>query len=203
VTESLLGWLAGLPTTAAYAVLAVFSALENVFPPVPADVAVALGAFLAQRTGRSTLLLGTICWFANTASSAGMYFFARAYGPGFFTRGWGRHLVPAAALVALRRAYERHGALGIFVSRFLPGLRAGVTPFAGVVGLTPWRALVPAAAASAIWYTLIVGAATSLGLSWPAVRAFLERFNAALGVVAAVTTLALGFWLWRKIRPKP
>jgi membrane protein DedA with SNARE-associated domain len=169
---------------------------------VPADVAVALGAFLTQRTGRSTLLLGTLCWLANTTSSAGMYFFARAYGPDFFVRGWGRRLVPAAALETLRRAYARHGMAGIFFSRFLPGLRAGVTPFAGVVGLAPLRALVPAASASAIWYALIVGAATTLGLSWPVLRALLERLNATLGLIALVVTLAFGIWLWRRLRRK-
>ena len=42
--ERFLDWLSALPTPLTYAVLALMSALENVFPPVPADVAVALGA---------------------------------------------------------------------------------------------------------------------------------------------------------------
>src|SRR5512138_1230346 len=141
MTEQLLGWLSSAPAPLAYAVLLALSALENVFPPVPADVAVALGAFFAQRTGRSTLVLGLLCWLANTASSAGMYAWARARGPAFFATGLGSKLVPPAALRALHDAYERHGVAGIFFSRFLPGVRAGVTPFAGVVGLSAGRAL--------------------------------------------------------------
>jgi membrane protein DedA with SNARE-associated domain len=202
MTDNLLDWLASLPPAGALAFLLVLSALENVFPPVPADVAVALGAFLAQRTGRSTLLLGAFCWAANTASSAGMYLFARAYGPGFFTHGWGRRLLPAAALDTLQRAYDRHGVAGIFVSRFLPGLRAGVTPFAGVVGLSPARTLVPAATASAIWYALIVAAATTLGLSWPVMRHWLERVNSVLGLIALAVTALFVTWLWRRLHPK-
>jgi membrane protein DedA with SNARE-associated domain len=200
VTDGLLAWLAALPTTAAYAVLICLSAIENVFPPVPADVAVALGAFLAQRTGHSALVLGALCWLANTLSSAGMYVVARVYGPDFFTSGPGRRLVPAAALDVLRGAYARHGVAGIFVSRFLPGVRAAVTPFAGVVGLSPVRALVPAAAASGIWYALLVGAATGLGLAWPIVRALIERTMFALGLVGLLAAAAILYGLYRRAR---
>jgi membrane protein DedA with SNARE-associated domain len=200
VTDGLLAWLTALPTTAAYAVLICLSAIENVFPPVPADVAVALGAFLAQRTGHSVLVLGVLCWLANTFSSAGMYAVARVYGPDFFTSGLGRRLVPAAALDALHGAYARHGVAGIFVSRFLPGVRAAVTPFAGVVGLSPLRALVPAAAASGIWYAFLVGAATALGLSWPIVRALIERTMFALGVVGLLAAAAILYWLYQRAR---
>ena len=49
VADQFLDWVAGLPQAGVYAVLIVLSAVENVFPPVPADVAVVLGAFLSQR----------------------------------------------------------------------------------------------------------------------------------------------------------
>ena len=45
--ERLLDALAALPLAPTYLVLMVLSAVENIFPPVPADTAVALGAFLA------------------------------------------------------------------------------------------------------------------------------------------------------------
>jgi membrane protein DedA with SNARE-associated domain len=203
VTEQLLGWLGAAPAPLAYAVLIALSALENIFPPVPADVAVALGAFFAQRTGRSTLLLGVLCWLANTASAAGVYALARWRGPAFFTSGFGAKLLPPAALDALRDAYARHGIAGIFVSRFLPAVRAGVTPFAGVVGLPPGRALVPAAAASAIWYAALVGVASALGLDWPTVRGVIERANIALGVLAGIALVAVVLWLVRRTRRRP
>ena len=44
-------------------------------------------------------------------------------------------------LAALEEAYARWGTAGIFLSRFLPGLRAAVPPFAGVAGLSAVRAL--------------------------------------------------------------
>ena len=198
--DRFLEWVAQLPELAVYIVLMALSALENVFPPVPADVAVVLGAFLAQRGLTSAPVLGVLCWLANTTSAAAMFFYARRRGRRFFESGWRRKLMPPEAIAALQKAYERHGVLGIFLSRFLPGVRAAVTPFAGVVGMSPWRALVPAATASAIWYAVLVGFGSFLGLNWETARAKVDDANRVLAAISVVVTVAIGIWLWRRRR---
>lgn len=198
--ERLLDALASLPLVPTYLVLMALSALENVFPPVPADTAVALGAFLARRGEVSVVPLAALCWLANVGSAAGTYVLARRHGRGFFRDGWGRKIMPPEVLAALEEAYERWGVAGIFLSRFLPGLRAAVTPFAGVAGLPPARALVPAAAASAIWYAFLAFAGYELAGNWDAVKSLVGSTNRALGVAALVLAGAAGYWLWRRSR---
>lgn len=198
--EAFLDWLAALPSVASYAVLTLLSAIENVFPPVPADVAVALGAFLAQRGEVSATLLGILCWLANCASASLTYFLGRRYGDAFFASGWPRKLLPPEARRALHDAYEAHGVLGIFVSRFFPGVRAAVPPFAGVAGLDPLRALAPTFAASAIWYAMLIVAGSALGLQWHAVRSLVERTSQALAALGLVATALFVAWLWRRSR---
>lgn len=201
--DRFLDWLVALPTVPAFLVLMGLSALENVFPPVPADVAVVLGAFLARRAGRSVALVGLLCWAANTASSAGLYFYARAQGRGWLETGWAARLLPPEAVRSLEVAYARHGMLGIFLSRFLPGVRAAVTPFAGVMGMGPWRALLPASIASAIWYAVLISIGTAVGANWEAARRFVDDLNRVLGVIALLLTLAGAWWLWKRRRAKP
>lgn len=201
MADRLLDWLAGLPAGPTYVVLMLLSAAENVFPPVPADVAVALGAFLAQRGEVLAPLLGLLCWLSNTASAALVYAAARRHGAAFRV-GWGRRLVPPDAMAAIEEAYRRHGTLGIFLTRFLPGVRAAVLPFAGIAGVPPLQALVPAAAASALWYLFLIEAGVLLGDNWPAVKALVENVNRGLAVVAAVFTAALLLWLRRRRRPR-
>jgi membrane protein DedA with SNARE-associated domain len=202
VLDRFLEWLFHLPRVPTYAVLALLSALENVFPPVPADVAVALGAFLAAQGEVSAVLLGVICWAANQASAAGMYFFARRHGAAFFGEGWGRKLMPPEAMAVIQEAYDRFGVLGIFFSRFLPGIRAAVTPFAGVVGMPAARALVPAGLASALWYAFLVGTGVTLGQNLEAVKRLVDDANRWLGLVALVVTSGFAFWLLRRLRRK-
>jgi len=200
VLDQFLDWLARLPTTPTYLVLMALSALENVFPPVPADVAVALGAFLARRGEVSVVPLGILCWLANTASSAAMYRFARSHGAAFFRKGWGRLVMSPQVMDALEEAYARWGTAGIFVSRFLPGLRAAVPPFAGVAGFPALKALVPAALASAIWYAFLATAGYSLAANWQDVKALVTSANRVLGTLAVVATTAVLVWIWRRSR---
>jgi membrane protein DedA with SNARE-associated domain len=200
VLEGILDWLAGLPTLASYVALMALSALENVFPPVPADVAVALGAFLAQRGKLAAPVLGVVCWLANCASAAGTYYLGRRYGDTFFAAGWPRKLLPPEAKRALHDAYAAHGVFGIFVSRFFPGVRAAVPPFAGVAGLSAWKALAPAFAASAIWYALLVTVGSALGLQWQAVKSLVQRTSLALSLLGLVATALFVIWLWRRAR---
>lgn len=200
--DHFLDWLLQLPPAPTYAVLSLLSALENVFPPVPADVAVALGAFLSQQGRINAWLLGVLCWAANQVSAILVYFFARAKGPAFFADGIGRRLLPPVAHAALRKATERYGVAGIFFSRFLPGLRAGVLPFAGAMGVAPLPALGAAASASALWYVFLVEAGVALGKNLPAVRRLINDANSLLGLVALAASAALAFWLWRHTRRK-
>jgi len=200
VLERLVDALASLPLVPTYLVLMALSALENVFPPVPADTAVALGAFLARRGEVSVVPLALLCWLSNLASAAFTYFVGRRHGRTFFESGWGRKLMPEQGLASLEEAYARWGTVGIFVSRFLPGLRAAVPPFAGVAGLGARKALVPAAIASAIWYAFLAWAGYALADNWDAVKALVASTNRVLGIVALVATVFAGLWLWRRSR---
>ena len=200
--DRFLDWIVQLPPLPTYVALSLLSALENVFPPVPADVAVALGAFLSQQGRISAWLLGLLCWLANQASAFAVYFFARARGPAFFTHGYGRRLLPPEAFSALKQASDRYGTLGIFFSRFLPGLRAGVLPFAGAIGMPPLRALGAAGAATALWYVFLIEAGVALGKTLPAVRRLVDDATHVLGLVALVATAGLALWLWWRLRKK-
>jgi membrane protein DedA with SNARE-associated domain len=203
VLERLLDALASLPLVPTYLVLMALSALENVFPPVPADTAVALGAFLARRGEVSVVPLAALCWLANLASAAATYVVGRRHGRGFFRDGWGRKLMPPEVLAALEEAYARWGTAGIFLSRFLPGVRAAVPPFAGVAGLPAARALAPAAVASAIWYAFLAFAGYEVAENWDAVKALVAGTNRVLGIAALLLAAIALVWLRRRARRRP
>jgi membrane protein DedA with SNARE-associated domain len=129
-----------------------------------------------------------------------MYFYARAHGRRFLESGWPRRFMPPEAVATLEGAFARHGMLGVFVSRFLPAARAAVTPLAGVVGMPALRCLVPSAAASAIWYALLVGLGTFLGFSLESAKATLADLNRVLGAISAIAITAFVIWLVRRSR---
>jgi len=119
-----IAFLEQLPTGPLYALIATLAAVENVFPPAPADIAVSLGAFLAGRGVMNVWLVFALTWAANVASGAGVYALARRHGA-LVTRGFlGRHIFTPNIVAHIAAQYRRHGAYGIFISRLLPVWRA-------------------------------------------------------------------------------
>ena len=176
------------------------AAIENVFPPVPADVTVALGAFLAGRGLMNPWVVFLVTWLANTASGAAVYVVGRRYGRAFFSGRLGRRLLPESVLAHVERAYERHGTWGIFLSRLLPVWRGVVMPFAGVAGVPAPRALLCLAAASALYYGALILLVTSLGTNVDSVLAVIGRVNVVLGVLAIVLAVVVVLLLLRRAK---
>lgn len=192
--ESLITWLAGLPPVAVYGVIALMAAVENIFPPFPADTAIALGAFLAHRGVTDPWLVFVVTFVANMAGAMLMYgLAARHAGMLFRSRFFGRFL-PAEALVRVRTDYARIGLPGLFVGRILPGFRAVVAPFAGLMHLGPARAFVPMALASGLWYGGLIFLAAQLGNRFGDLLELLRGINLTLGIVSGLVVVCVVAW---------
>src|SRR5690606_8127505 len=189
--EPLINWLATLPPAAVYIVLALLAAVENIIPPVPADTAVALGAFLSHRGVTTLPLVFAVTWTANMLGAAGIYFAARRYGRRLFATPAGRRLLAPGAIAAIEREYLRFGVFGIFLGRFLPGIRAVVAPFAGLANLSAPRALIPMGIASAIWYGGVAFVGSAIGANWAEIEALIRGLNLTLGAVALVLLIVI------------
>ncbi len=186
-----------------YGIIALFAALENIVPPVPADTVIALGSFLAGR-GADVTMVGVFfaTWIPNVASAAGMYWVARTLGRDFADSPAGQRILPQRAMRAIESAYQRHHLWGIFVSRFLPGYRAVVPPFAGLAGIGAFRALAPVVLASGIWYGFLVWVAHRVGSDWYTVQRILARIGWWLGAAALAVTALAAVALWRHRHPR-
>ncbi|MEO7985283.1 MAG: TerB family tellurite resistance protein [Gemmatimonadales bacterium] len=190
----MLAWVSQLPPAAIYLVLGLLAAVENVVPPVPSDAAVALGAFLSSRGVTTPLLVFLVTWTANLLGAAGVYFAAKRYGRRLFASPTGRRLLAPRSLAVIERGYLRFGTVGIFFSRFLPGIRAVVAPFAGLVGLSLVRTFVPMGVASAIWYGGITILGTVVGAEWDRIMTLMGEVNLGLGIAAGVAVVSIVIW---------
>jgi membrane protein DedA with SNARE-associated domain len=185
-------WLTALPPAVLYLVLALVAAAENIFPPIPADTVVAFGAFLAAR-GHATLagaLAATLG--GNIAGAMGMYAAGRRFGA---TR-LERRLGGGSSGSRLEQLYGRYGAAALFLSRFLPGVRSLVPPFAGALRLPAWRVFLILGTASAVWYGAITVIAYRVGADWPTLQARMHGWQHGIVIGAAVAAvLVVGAWL--------
>jgi membrane protein DedA with SNARE-associated domain len=199
VLTELLDRLLHLPGPAVYLVLAGLAAAENIFPPVPADTAVAIGAALSVGGNVTVWGVFLVTWGANVASATLVYAAARTVGRKFFRGPLGRRLVRREALARIERLYDRHGTWAIFVSRFIPGVRAVVPAFAGVANLDAARALLPVLVASALWYGTLTFAAATLVENVAAIGDLLAKLHrGALAAALVMVAAAAGAFALRR-----
>ncbi len=163
--ESILAWLGELPIGMLYLAIGSISAIENVFPPFPADAAVAFGSFLAARGKASPYSTFLVAWLGNLVGAAFMYYVGRKYGSGVFMSRLEK-LGGKNAEQRLRNLYARFGIPALFVSRFLPGVRALVPPFAGAMKLPAAVVALAVGGASGIWFAFITWIAFEAGADW-------------------------------------
>ena len=199
--EAFLERIAGLPPAGIYAVIFLLVAVENIFPPVPSDVAVALGAFLAARGAVSPWIIFAGCVVANVGGALVVFEASKHYGKRFLKSRLGRRLVSEKAQERIETLYHKYHLWGIMVSRLLPVYRTIVPPFAAAVGLPARKAMPPVAVATAVYYALLMGVSYSLGKNLRAVEHLVSHIGIGLLIAAGLVTLVLLMFLWKRKHP--
>ena len=197
-------WVNALDLNTLYLLLGVVAFVESIFPPAPADLVVAFGGFFAVRREASYWPVVFAIVFGSVVGSLVVYAVARRFGADWMHSRLKRlHLLNAEE--RLEGLYAHYGLAALFVSRFVPGLRAVVSPMAGALRVKLPRYTLVIAAASTIWYGLIIWAAFQVGSDWEHVRGTLRVLARRVGgtaIVLLVVLVVIGWILWRRHRAK-
>jgi len=182
--------------------MAILAAAENIFPPIPADVLIAFGAFIAARSDASPIPAFLSVLFGNVAGAMAMYAAGRKYGAAWTEKRF--HLKhKETADQRLNTLYARYGLLALAIGRFIPGVRAIVAPFAGALRASVFGTLTAITLASGAWYGLVTWAAFRAGSNWEGLLKTIGRMGKVTGLVAVVLVAGIGFALYWRRRRKP
>ncbi len=195
---SVLAWLASLPPATLYIILALVAATENFLPPIPADVIVAFGSFLAARADRSPAPTIIAVVVGNVGGALAMLALGRRYGSAWIRRHLNR-VMGESAEQRVQHWYNRYGLPALFLSRFLPGVRAVVPPLAGAMRVPLGGAIAAIAIASTIWYASVALIAYRLGSEWDRIMEAMKQFQMVAAIVAGAI-VAVGFLVWYVVR---
>jgi len=182
----------------AYTLVIAAAAIEYVFPPVPGDTVALFAVVLAVRAQLSWVFV----YFSMTLGAllGGL----AAWGFGVWLanneESWPSFLrTPGAtrALDAVRRGYERHGAMYLVVNRFLPAIRAFFFVGAGLSRMNVGPVIVFGGISAALWNALLMGIGYAVGNNWDVLLDLAERYAAAtliLIVIAVAGVIARFVW---------
>jgi membrane protein DedA with SNARE-associated domain len=155
--------------------------LENLVPPIPAELIMPLGGFLAHK-GQLQLLPVIVSGLVGTVLGAWFWYgIGRLINEERLEHLIGRHgrwmgLTPAG-LRQSRRWFQRHGAAVVFWGRLVPGVRTLISVPAGIELMPQPGFLAWTTAGSSILVTALALAGTVLGENYGTVLRWVEPFG--------------------------
>jgi membrane protein DedA with SNARE-associated domain len=197
--QDLLNWLGTLPEYLLYAAIMVAAFAENIFPPLPADTVVALGAFVAARGNGTAVGAWSATMVGNIGGAMLMYALGRRFGMPWLMRRFPR-MFTAESSERMAEKFRKGGVVAIGISRFLPGVRAIVPPVAGAIGIGAVRAAIAMTVASGAWYAAVCWLAFRAGANAEVLLARIASQQKTVGLVAAgiVALVVIVFVIKRK-----
>ena len=209
--KPILGWLTQLTPEELYGLVFAASFSEGVIAFVPGDAAVAFLGFLSARGGGLWFPTTLFVVLGSVIGNIVPWYLGRRYGADWLSHQFGGLGLKKSEERAERRehwieeAYRKYGWIALFLSRFIPGVRAMAPAAAGAMRVPLWEFTLILLVACSIWYGAITWIAFKVGSDWDSVRAALTAFakDAGVGAGALVLVLGLGgWWLWRRRRAR-
>jgi membrane protein DedA with SNARE-associated domain len=144
---------------------AIFAAvvLGNVGLPVPEETVLTLAGYLVWRGDLRlwlVLIVGIVS--ASVGDNVG-YWLGRSLGGAALRRYGTRLWLSPAKLEASQRLVLKHGALTVFVARFLPGLRFAAGPVAGITGIPAPTFFIANLFGACLYVPVVVGIGYAIG----------------------------------------
>lgn len=199
--------LEGLSAGSMYVLMGTLAFVEGALPPVPGDVAAAFLAFLSARAGGLWFPTTLVITTGSVGGASIVWWVGRRFGAEWLTHKLGRIGLAKSELKVERAehriedAYRKYGWVALFLSRFIPGVRAMVPIAAGAMRVPLWETLGIMWISSFMWYSVLVWIAMKVGTDWEDVKATMTRFaqGAGLGALALALVLGgIGWWMWRR-----
>ncbi|MFD1341370.1 DedA family protein [Litorisediminicola beolgyonensis] len=188
-------WIIAFMEQGGYFAVAALMFLENLFPPIPSEIVMPLGGYIAARDGLSLVLMVLAGTLGALAGAYFWYWIGRRIGTDgvkTFARRYGRWLTLTPQEIDTADAwFDRYGGWAVFVGRLIPGVRTFISVPAGLSEMPLGRFLLFTTLGTTLWSAALTIAGYYLGARYDAVASWTGP------VSNLVIVLAVGYYLWR------
>ncbi len=195
-------WIQTLSPFWAYLAILVIAYGENIVPPVPGDMVVVLGGYLA---GAGKLSLVTVVLLSTVGGALGfmtMYAFGHLIGEAVMDPNrlkW----IPKRRVRRAREWLHRWGYGVVAANRFLSGLRSVISITVGMAHMSPLRTAAWASLSAAIWTLLIAFLGYKVGENWQSVSVWIKQYGQVILVlIIAFVAIQIIRYFWNVDRDK-
>lgn len=207
VTKDLIQWISLLPPASLYGVFFLVAYIENVVPPIPGDILVAFGGYLAAE---QVIELTPVFLLTTVASVFGfmtMYWLGSHLGTQIKeqrNKFWMMRFIPIKYMDKGRRWMQRWGQGVIMANRFLAGTRSVISLTAGISHTPVTPTVVSSTVSSVLWNAILLGFGWIVHENWQVIGEYLSIYSRIiLGGILLFILIRAGIYYYRKQNRPP
>ena len=193
ITQDMVQWMQGLPPLSIYMVFLLIAYFENVIPPIPGDVLVAFGGYLAAESivGLTPVLL--ITTIASVFGFMTMYWLGSRWGVSIEEKRekfWLMRFIPLKYMTKVREWMGRWGQGVILANRFLAGTRSVISLTAGISHTRISTTILCSTISSLLWNGILLGFGWIVHENWKVIGEYLSIYGRI--ILAGIAIFVIG-----------
>ncbi len=188
-------WIESLAPFWAYLVILSIAYGENVLPPIPGDMVVVFGGYLAGVGHLNVYAVWALSTLGGALGFMTMYAVGYWAGDAVYDPDRLRWL-PKGYMGKVRTWLHRWGYRVVLANRFLSGARSVISLAVGMAHMNRMRTLAYATISAFLWTGVIIWAGYLVGENWEVVSVYLKGY----GWLILALTAAAGLAVWYRMR---
>ncbi len=203
IATSLANFVIGLIQTLGYPGIFFLMLLEGLLLPIPSEVVMAFGGYLAFSSGLPDIMgipaFVVLLIVGSLGNVVGAYlaYLLGDYGGIPLIMRYGKYVMLDEG--SIRRTHEwflRYGPISVFLTRLVPIFRTFISIPAGIAKMNRTTFLLLTLAGSLIWDSLLIYLGYVLGPHWGSILSFFDEYQyVAIGILVAIIL----WWFFSKI----
>ena len=180
ITIDLVDWIQNLPVISIYLAFFLIAYLENVIPPIPGDIMIVFGGYLAADGNvdfTTVLLLTTV---ASVFGFMSMYYVGYRWGDGIKekrSRFWLFRYLDYRYMTKAQSWMGRWGQGVIIANRFLAGTRSIISLLSGISQTNIRNTVLSSFLSSILWNFILLGSGWIIKENWEQLCSYLSYYS--------------------------
>jgi len=195
-------WIVVFLSQYGYVGIGLLIALENIFPPIPSEIILTFGGFLASQSNMHIWLVSLSATAGSVAGALVLYGVGRLVSPQrilWILDRWGRVLrVRKRDLKRAESWFVRRGSLTVFLCRFVPIVRSLISIPAGMARMSMGKFLLYTVLGTAVWNTVLIYLGALAGSNWEHILRYLDTYSDIACAALALACIFLFLWYLKK-----
>jgi len=206
-TQELVQWIDTLPVVSIYAVFFMIAYIENVVPPIPGDVLVAFGGYLAAEGIIDLFPVLALTTVASVIGFMTMYWLGSHWGFQIKEKKDRFWMARFISLKYINRAQDwmrRWGQGVILANRFLAGTRSVISLTAGISHTKISYTIINSTLSSLIWNSILLAFGWIVRKNWQVIGEYLSIYSRIiLALIALFIIVRIGIFYFKNKDQEP